>query len=103
MSRHTDTPWNLSTWIEQPNNKTKPMISAKGVTIAITHPAPICLEDECEANARHIVHCVNNHERLKHLVSSLVEFVEVNVGDTTLTRGAQNFLNDLEAEKGDES
>lgn len=73
MSKHTELPWGVSTWIEQPNNKTKPMISAKGVTVAITHPAPICQESECEANARLIVNAVNNYERLREALRNVVD------------------------------
>lgn len=56
---HTPEPWSTSTWVEQPNNRTKPMIVSGGVAVAITHPAPICRQDECEANAHRIVACVN--------------------------------------------
>lgn len=107
--KHTPTPWNVSTWVEQPNNRTKPMVAAKGVTIAITHPAPICQESECEANARHIVKCVNYHDRLvealRDMVNSydLVELAECEPPAMTEAMGnAEALLAQLDTKKESE-
>jgi len=69
-TKFTPPPWNVSTWIEQPNNRTKPMVAAGGVTVAITHPAPICQQDECGANAHLIAAAPELYEALDKLKSS---------------------------------
>lgn len=64
-NKWTPTPWNTSYWIEQPNNRHKPMVVAGGVTIAIMHPAPVCQMSECEANAHLIAAAPELYEALE--------------------------------------
>lgn len=44
--------WVESSWISQPGSRVSPMVASGGVTVCITHPAPVCPQRECEANAR---------------------------------------------------
>lgn len=82
----TPGPWEASIWIEQPGNRLKPMVGASGVTIAITNPAPICQEHECEANAHLIAAAPEMYEVLDFAVS-ILESLEPH-DDTLEARGA---------------
>lgn len=80
-TKFTPPPWNVSTWIEQPNNRTKPMVAAVGVTVAITHPSPICQQDECEANAHLIAAAPELYEALIQARSELEEIALAEIGE----------------------
>ena len=62
MPRHTKTPWTFEgmALIEQPTRKRLMVLSSSLGSEGIM---------EHEANAAHIVHCVNVHEELVHLLS----------------------------------
>lgn len=80
-TRWTSGPWSKSYWIEQPGNRYKPMVAAGGVTVAITHPAPICQQDECEANAHLIAAAPELYEALESLVRCIDETRGSNAND----------------------
>ena len=75
MSEHTKGELSVSAWIEAPNNKAKPSIVSDGVTVAITHPAPICKWGECEANAKRIALTWNCHDELVEALVSMNKLV----------------------------
>jgi len=62
--------WEVSAWVDRPN-KEKPMISAEGVAVAITHPCPACPDVECEANAHLIAASPRMYDKLKDLLDVL--------------------------------
>lgn len=111
MSEHTETPWEVSqaTWDGKHINGTWGG-SKNGASVFVARSGATIGKDDsvAEANARHIVHCVNNHERL---IEALREFSEL---DQMSTENAVGFIEDncrdlrtllssLEAEKGGES
>lgn len=109
MSEHTKTPWDYY------------VATMGGDDSAVIHPQGepddyrICtVFDEAgkgtspEANARHIVHCVNSHERLVAQLEEAKEFMEVELTGTAwadcrhMAHSIGNLLAQLQAGKGGE-
>lgn len=72
MSKHTPTPWHVRAIMES-----RDIVSETGVLIAEVSNE----ENGREANARHIVHCVNSHddlvEALKFVLTAFNEFEDI--------------------------
>jgi len=56
-------PWNVSVWCD-PIAIDRPMIDAKGLPIAITHPCPAVPLEECTANSYLIAAAPDMYETL---------------------------------------
>lgn len=91
MNEHTKTPWSV-------DKRAKTLVNgATGHSVATTGGYsnntmdPDKLHGMLEANARHIVHCVNNHERL---VEALRECVS---NPYSVSRKARAVLAELQA------
>ncbi len=94
MSEHTKTPWA----IHDNGYYFEIGVPAPDSSLGV-HPTVMIGVDYCnEANARHIVHCVNNHERLVEMVGALL----ANPSDSFTVHMAESLLSSLEAEKGGE-
>lgn len=83
MSEHTPTPWIVSSAICGEHNTETVSIyhyPREAVCYEVVETGCKC-DDEAltEADARHIVHCVNNHERLAEALRSLISAID-NIG-----------------------
>lgn len=84
----TPGPWVVSRWLDG-RGGSKPMVAARGVTVAITHPAPVCDTEQCEANAELIAnaptdihHLLDRVERLETWVrraGNVVDYVDATI------------------------
>lgn len=102
MSEHTKAPWIVHDFTELFGD------DPRQVTISCTHPDTItvCAMDraltaeigEAKANARHIVHCVNNHERMVKMLKEAVSKSRAN--KMGWIQDAAALLAQLEAGKG---
>lgn len=70
LEKATPGPWITSLWLDG-RGGSKPMVAAGGITVAVTHPAPICDTDECEANATLIAHAPDDLRYLLDRVGRL--------------------------------
>lgn len=102
MSKHTKGLWKL----DQYGN----VVQTCNGQVCVTGFALSCgpRNKEAEANARHIVHCVNNHERLVELLDKalgcmLVGIDHFSVEDREVYEDGCTLLATLVAEKGGES
>lgn len=94
MSEHTKTPWLIV-----PGKAFIYALDENGVNrFQASIDGAHCPESELVANARHIVHCVNNHERLVEMVGALL----ANPSDSFTVHMAESLIADMEAEKGGE-
>ena len=81
MNKHTKTPWALySTLTKRDNNEDKTAIVCRGMVqvIAVTNIQEGFSKELNEANAEHIVKCVNSHEELVDLCKSYLEEIQAN-------------------------
>jgi hypothetical protein len=66
-AQHTPTPWTV---------EFGQVIVSEDTTLAMTAPVHngprVISDDECKANARHIVHCVNLHDELVQALEDLL-------------------------------
>lgn len=86
MSEHNETPWYA--------NGPAVYMGADGGFSLRCCPNP-------EANARHIVHCVNNHERLVEALRNTLRVIDGEDGTYSINRD-RKLLAQLQAGKGGE-
>lgn len=100
MSEHTKGIWKLDQYGD--------VVHSCNGQVFVTGFALSCgpRNKEAEANARHIVHCVNNHERLVEAVKELIEsscFMRDEYSDMDdAVDSARTLLAQLEAGEGGE-
>lgn len=98
MSEHTETPWvargSEIGVIDQSDTQ------SYGMMLVIAFMDEFDFRDQWKANARHIVHCVNNHERLVEALRNLVDYSECkNHYGVLYEEQARTLLTELERTK----
>lgn len=93
--KHTETPW----YITYDKHEQANLIGADDNFVAIcVHQCLTALIPVMEANARHIVKCVNSHDELVDIVKLYVEECEALGKNCQMYRDAKNLLTRLEKE-----
>lgn len=109
MSEHTKTPWKVDKWLGSKSYQWVIAYDAgdkgRGISIAET----VGGTGKEKANAKHIVHCVNNNERLVEALRELLDkYEDVDLSEpepkelTTAVRVARTLLAELDAGEGGE-